>query len=143
MKIGLVVAAAIVVLRIILEQAGAPEAVNNIFGVAWLYFLMPILFANAIAASDHPRPYKALLKDVLLFGVFTRLMVMVTYMLAYALRWSAPRFVNVERDFVQGFFLIPIGAALIWILMATAIGMIIGSIVFLVKRKKPAPAPAA
>jgi len=76
MKAGVLVAACIIVVRIILEQFGAPESVNNIFGVAWLYLIFPVLFALRIAASGEPGPFKALFKTLLLFGVYTRLMVM-------------------------------------------------------------------
>ncbi|MBP1600223.1 MAG: hypothetical protein H6Q06_374, partial [Acidobacteria bacterium] len=92
MKAGVLVAACLIVVRIILEQSGAPESVNNIFGVAWLYLVFPVLFALRIAASGEPGPFKALFKTLLLFGVYTRLMVMASYMLAFLFKWQAPRF---------------------------------------------------
>lgn len=149
MQWGLVIAVAIIVVRIALEQAGAPEAINNIFGVAWLYFVFPVLFALSIRAREYASPYKSLLKDVLFFAVYTRVMVMVTYMLAYLLRWNAPRFLldrggNVGNNVSvgMGLFFIPVRNALIWIIMATVVGMIMGSITLLLKRKTPTPATA-
>ena len=92
MRWGVLIAAAIIVVRIALEQGGAPESINIIFGVAWLDFILPVLFALKIRAKNDIAPYKSLLKDVVLFGIYTRLMVMVTYMLAYFLKWKVPRF---------------------------------------------------
>jgi len=149
MKAGLLVAACIIVVRIILEQLGSPEWVNNIFGVAWLYLLFPFLFALRIAASGEPGPFKRLFTTLMLFTVYTRIMVMVTYMMAYLLKWQAPRFSmkmggNVGPDVgaFQGLVFIPVRNALIWIVMATALGMILGGIVLFVKRKSAPPAQA-
>ena len=149
MKAGVLVAACIIVVRIILEQMGSPESVNNIFGVAWLYLIFPVLFALNISASGEPGPFKALFKTLLLFGVYTRLMVMATYMMAYLLKWQAPRFStkmggNVGPDVgaLQGLLLIPVRNALIWIVTATVVGMIIGGAVLFAKRKGTPPAKA-
>lgn len=149
MKAGVLVAACIIVVRIILEQFGAPESVNNIFGVAWLYLVFPVLFALRIAASGEPGPFKALFKALLLFGVYTRLMVMASYMLAFLFKWQAPRFslkmggnVGPDVSALQGLLVIPARNALIWIVMATVLGMIIGGIVLFTKRKPAPPAQA-
>ena len=149
MKAGVLVAACIIVARIILEQFGAPESVNNIFGVAWLYLVFPVLFALRIAASGEPGPFKALFKTLLLFGVYTRLMVMASYMLAFLFKWQAPRFslkmggnVGPDVSALQGLLVIPVRNALIWIVMATVLGMIIGGIILFRKRKPAPPAQA-
>ncbi len=141
MRWGLVIAAAIIIARIILEQAGAPETVNLIFGVAWLYFIWPVLFAAGIRTRNEQRPYRRLLKDVFLFLLYTRLMVMFTYMLAYVFRWSSPRFkypggnVGENVDLWTGLLLIPLRNLLLWIVTAGVIGMIIGSLTLLLTRK--------
>ena len=149
MKAGVLAAACIIVVRIILEQLGAPESVNNIFGVAWLYLVFAVLFALRLAASGEPGPFKALLKALVLFGVYTRLMVMVTYMIAYQLKWQAPRFgmqmggnVGPDVGLLQGLLVIPVRNALIWIVMATVVGMIIGGGVLFAKRKASPPSQA-
>ena len=149
MKAGVLVAACIIVVRIILEQFGAPESVNNIFGVAWLYLVFPVLFALRIAASGEPGPFKTLFKTLLLFGVYTRLMVMASYMLAFLFKWQAPRFslkmggnVGPDVSALQGLLVIPVRNALIWIVMATVLGMIIGGIILFRKRKPAPPAQA-
>jgi hypothetical protein len=141
MRWGLVLAVAIIVLRIVLEQAGAPEKLNFICGVAWLYFVIPVLFALSLRAHSAASPFKNLLKDVFIFVLCTRVMVMVTYMLAYAFQWKPLRFAypggNVGENVGvwTGLFLIPLRNVLIWVVMATVLGMIIGSIALLVKRK--------
>jgi hypothetical protein len=138
---GVIIAAAIIVVRIVLEQAGVPNSIDKIFGVAWLYFIFPILFAFGIRARGEASPYKRLLIDILLFAVYTRVMVMITYMLAYIFNWSAPRFIypggNVGGNvgIWNGIFLIPLRNVFIWVVMIIIIGMIIGSITILLKRK--------
>ncbi len=148
-KAGLLVAVCIIVVRIILEQLGAPESINNIFGVAWLYLVFPVLFALRVVASGEPGPFKALFRTQLLFVTYTRIMVLVTYMMAYLLKWQASRFSvkmggNVGPDVgaFQGLVFIPVRNALIWIVMATVLGMIIGGVVLFAKRKSTPPAQA-
>ena len=133
-RLPLIIAAIVVVVRVVLEQIGAPSGVNQVFGVAWLYLLVPIYFGVNLAAAD--RPYKSLLKTLLCFVAYTRLMVMATYIAAYLLNWTAPRF-SVEGGGVvgegvtalQGLLLIPVRNLLIWIVLGTLVGMIIGSVV--------------
>ena len=150
MRVGLILAAVIVVLRIVLEQVGTPDKVNMIFGVAWLYFLLPICFALRIASTQESSPFKGLFMDVLLFAVWTRLMVMATYMIAYFLKWNAPRFsvkmggnVGENVSFLSGFVFIPVRNALIWIVMATVVGMILGGITLAIAKKSAPPATAS
>jgi hypothetical protein len=142
MMTGVVVAAAIVALRVILEQAGAPNKANMVFGVVWLYFLLPICLALRIASSGETGPYKGLFKDVILFGVYTRLMVMVTYVAAYFLKWNAPRFrtdhggnVGENVSLLKGVLFIPVVNAAIWVVSAAVIGMIIGGITLAIARR--------
>jgi hypothetical protein len=87
--------------------------------------------------------------DVLLFGVYTRVMVMVTYMAAYVLKWQAPRFsvsmggnVGPDVSALQGLLVIPLRNALVWVVFAVVAGMIIGGITLYAKTKKPAAPPA-
>ncbi len=149
MRVGIILAGAIVVLRVILEHAGAPHSINTIFGVAWLYFLLPVCFALRIASSREASPFKGLFLDVLLFGVYTRLMVMATYIIAYFLRWTAPRFTlrgggnvgeNVSK--LQGILVIPLRNAATWVVFVVVVGMIIGGITLAIARKSSPPATA-
>lgn len=147
MKWVTIVAAIIIVVRIVLEQASAPGTVNFIFGVAWLYFILPVLFALSIRMKACAGPYWILLKDVFLFAVYTRVMVMITYMLAYVFKWKAPRFsagmggnVGDNIDALTGLLIIPLRNVAYWIIMAVIVGMIVGSATLLLKRKASAPA---
>jgi hypothetical protein len=149
MRLGLILAAVVIVLRIVLEQAGAPEKLSFFCGVAWLFFIFPVLFALSIRAHNVASPFKSLLKDVLLFVLCTRVMVMITYMLAYIFSWKASRFafpagtVGENVSVWAGMLFIPLRLLLIWTVMATILGMIIGSITLLLKRKGSSPAAAA
>ncbi len=144
-RVPLIIAAIVVVVRLVLEQVGAPSDVNQIFGVAWLYLLVPIYFSMNLAAADSP--YKSLFKTLLRFVAYTRVMVLATYIAAYHFKWTAPRFSAEEGGVVgegvtplQGLLVIPVRNLLIWIVMGTLVGMIIGSVVVAVKRRGTAPA---
>jgi hypothetical protein len=150
MKRLLMVAALIVVLRVVSEQIGAPEAVNFIFGVAWLYFIVPFFFAQSIAKSGVARPYLELFKKLFMFSLFTRLMVLPTYWLAYAFQWTAARFrldaggvVGEGVTPFQGYLVIPALNGLSWIIFAVLVGMLFGGVTLLVRRRKMAKAAAA
>jgi hypothetical protein len=143
MKWWLIIAAIVIVVRIILEQIGSPEVVNNIFGIAWLYFIIPFFFAARIHKSGDPKPYKTLFKNLLLFSIYTRLMVMVTYALAYAFQWTAPRFslamggvVGEGVTPIQGYLWYPVRNAIVWIVFAVVLGMILGGVSLLIRRRK-------
>ncbi len=149
LKWGTILAAVIIVVRIVLEFAGAPGTINFILGVAWLYFILPVLFALSIRAKAYASPYKTLLKDVFLFAVYSRVMVMITYMLAYVFKWPAPRFsangggtVGDNISALMGLLVIPLRNAAIWVIMALVVGMVVGSITLLLKRKTSATAAA-
>ncbi len=146
-KIPLILAAVIIVVRIGLEEVGAPGAVTNILGVNWLYLLVPIYFAFAIAGGGDPHPYKQLLKTQFVFVFLSRLMILVTYVLAYPLGWSAVRFSVAggggvgHESALQGMVLIPLFGLVVGTIIGTIIGMIIGSITLAIKRRM-APASA-
>lgn len=147
----LVVAAVLVVVRLLLEQAGSPATVNNVFGVAWLYFIVPFYFAFRIAGSSEPKPYVALLKTLLLFVLLTRVLVAPTYWLAYAFSWEAPRFALEQGGVVgdgvtalQGYVVIPLRNLAIWTVAGTVVGMVLGGTALAVlRRRSPAPSPGA
>ena len=101
LKWPLIITFGVIVVRIILEETGAPRAINTIVGVVWLQLLVPVYFGLVLAnRQDLPR-YVTLAKLVVLYALFTRLMVLVSYSLAYVFQWSAPRF-NVEGGGVVG-----------------------------------------
>src|SRR3989442_15025113 len=83
LKWPLIIAAFLVVVRVVLERAGAPETINNIFSVVVFYVLIaPLYFAFRIAGSGIAAPYKNLLKTTALFTALARSMVIPTYWLA-------------------------------------------------------------
>src|SRR5437870_5488302 len=102
LKWPLIIAAVVVVLRIVLERAGAPEALNNVISVVVLYVLIfPLYFAVRIAKSEVARPYVTLLKTTALYTALARSMVIPTYSLADIYQWPHPRF-SVAHNCVVG-----------------------------------------
>jgi len=142
-KVPLIIAAILVVGRVLLERAGAPETINNLLSVVVLYVLVvPLYFAFRIAKTGVPHPYTTLLKSTALFTAMARAMVIPTYWLAYAYQWPQARFSTAAGGNVGpgitplwGYVLIPIGAALLWILISLVVGGGLGSILIAVKRK--------
>ena len=143
LKWPLVIAAFLVVVRVVLERAGAPSAVNNMVSVVVFYVLIaPLYFANRIAKSDVEHPYRTLLKKTALFTALARAMVIPTYWLAYIYQWPEFRFSvagggNVGPGVTPfvGFVGIPLGAAIVWIIISLIVGGGLGSILISVRRK--------
>jgi hypothetical protein len=143
LKGPLVIAAIVVIARILMERAGAPEALNNVLSVVVLYVLIcPLYFAYCIAKSNVARPYSALLKTTALYTALARAMVIPTYWLAYIYQWPQGRF-SVQQGGVvgpgvtplRGFLLIPLLAAAAWIIVSLIVGGGFGSILIAIKRK--------
>jgi hypothetical protein len=150
LKWPLLIAAALVILRVVSEQLGAPEPVNFLFGVAWLYFIVPFYFASVIAKGGVARPYLELCKKLFFFSLYTRLMVLPTYWLAYAFQWSAIRFrldaggvVGEGVTPLQGYFTLPVVNGLSWVPFAVIVGMILGGVALYLRRRKMAEVAAA
>ena len=143
LKWPLIIAAFLVVVRVILERAGAPETVNNIFSVVVFYVLIaPLYFASRIAGSGITAPYKTLLKTTALFTALARAMVIPTYWLAYMYQWPQYRFsvagggnVGPGVSPLMGYVGIPLVAAAVWILISLIVGGGLGSILIAVKRR--------
>jgi len=134
----------VIVVRVLLEEMGAPGALSNIFSVAWLAFLIPIYFAVGMAASGEAHPYKALIKLIVLYGVGVRLMVAVSYSLAYAFAWSAPRFsgggvIGEEVTALQGLLLTPAFNLVPGLIMAIGSGLLVGPATLAIRRKMLKP----
>ena len=142
-KVPLIIAAILVVGRVLLERAGAPETINNLLSVVVFYVLVvPLYFAFRIAKTGVPHQYSTLLRSTALFTALARSMVIPTYWLAYAYQWPQARFSTAAGGNVGpgitplwGYVLIPIGAALLWILVSLVVGGGLGSILIAVKRK--------
>ncbi len=148
MKWPLLIAAILVILRVVSEQLSAPEAINRIFGVTWLYFLVPIYFALKIAATNDAQPYKTLFIKMAIFVALVRLMVIPAYWLAYKFNWNASRFDAEQGGVVgdgisplSGYVLIPLGAFLFWLVAATLAGGGLGALMIAWKRRGVAENP--
>jgi hypothetical protein len=143
LKWPLIVAAVLVIARIVSEQAGAPNMVNNLFSVVVLYLIIaPLYFAFQIVKIHPAHPYKTLLKITALFTALARSMVIPTYWLAYLYQWPQARFSAAQGGVVgpgvttiRAFVFIPMVAAAGWILASLIVGGGIGSIVIALKRK--------
>src|SRR2546425_4805336 len=109
LKWPLILAAVVVVLRVLVEQSGAPDGVANLLSVVGLHFLIgPVYFAIRIAKSGVSGPYAKLFKLVTLYVVLTRAMVLPTYWLARIYEWPQPRFGGLAGpDAFTGYFTIP------------------------------------
>lgn len=139
LKWPLIVAAAIVVLRVAVERAGAPDSVANMLSVAVLHTLLgPLYFAVRIARNPVERPYLSLFKLVTVYVVLTRMMVLPTYWLARVYKWTQSRFEGLWGPDVSPFFgyiTLPFLTAGFWIVGSIVLGGAIGSIVIAVIRR--------
>ena len=134
LKWPLIVTFGVIVVRIVLEEFGAPQAINTIVGVVWLQLLVPVYFGLVLANSTNLPRFVTLAKLVVLYALCTRLMVLASYSLAYVFQWSAPRF-SVEGGGVvgegvtplQGLFLTPALNQVFWVIGGVVIGMLLGS----------------
>src|SRR5262249_20400596 len=132
LKWPLIIAAVVIVLRVVVEQAGAPDAVSNLVSVVALHFVLaPLYFAIRIGASDQPSPYWTQIKLVGLYVVLVRLMVLPTYWLARIYGWQQPRFSGLSGPDVsafRGFIGVPVVTGIIWVVMSSISGAVLGGI---------------
>jgi hypothetical protein len=139
LKWPLLIAAVVVILRVVVERSGAPDAAANLLSVVALHFLIgPVYFAIRIAKSGVSRPYATLLKFVTLYVVLTRAMVLPTYWLARIYGWTQPRFNGLagpDVTFFTGYIAIPFATAAIWIVASVIFGGVLGSIVVAITRR--------
>jgi len=147
LKWPLIVAAAVVVLRVVVEQSGAPNSVSNIISVVALHLvIVPLYFAIRIAKSGLMHPYVTQVKLVALYVVLTRAMVLPTYWLARIYGWSQPRFAGLSGPDVSpltGYIIVPFATAAVWIIASTVVGTVLGSIVIaVIGRSATKPAAA-
>jgi len=136
----LIVAAIVVVLRVVTERAGLPDTVNNLLSVAVLHtLLVPLYFAIRIGNNGVSRPYATLFKLVAVYAVLTRLMIIPTYWLARVYEWTQPRFAGTWGPDVNpfvGYVGVPFVTAAFWIVASIVIGGAIGSIVIAFSRRR-------
>jgi hypothetical protein len=143
MKWPLLIALAVVVVRVLLEQIGVPETTTNYVSAVALHLLIfPLYFAVRIGGSHLPHPYTTLLKTIAVYSLLVRAMIMVTYWLAYFFQWPQSRFSVAAGGVVgegigplQALVIRPVVAALAWVVGSVIVGGLLGSIVIAVRRR--------
>ena len=130
LKWPLIVAAIVVVLRVIVERAGAPAAVSNMLSVAALTTVLgPLYFALQIGLAAKPRPYLMLTQLIFIYAVCARAMVLPTYWTARMFHWTESRFAGVDApNPLVGFIALPLITAAFWIGASMVTGSAIGFI---------------
>ena len=128
LKWPLIVAAIVVVLRVIVERAGAPPVVSNLLSVAALTTVLgPLYFALQVGLARKPRPYLMLTQLVLIYVVCARAMVLPTYWAARIFGWTESRFGGVDApNPLVGFIALPLLTAAFWIVASMVSGCAIG-----------------
>jgi len=138
LKWPLIVAAVVVVLRVIVERAGAPAAVSNMLSVAALTTVLgPLYFALQIGLAGKPRPHRMLIQLIFIYAVCARAMVLPTYWAARMLNWTEPRFAGVDApNPLVGFIALPLITAVFWIGASMVTGSVIGFITLAIMRSR-------
>ncbi len=138
LKWPLIVAAIIVVLRVIVERAGAPAAVSNMLSVAALTTVLgPLYFALQIGLAGKPRPHWMLIQLIFIYAVCARAMVLPTYWAARMFNWTEPRFAGVDAtNPLVGFIALPLITAVFWIGASMVTGSVIGFITLAIMRSR-------
>lgn len=140
LKLPLLVAAIVVVLRVIAERAGAPDLVSNLLSVAALHtLLVPLYLAVQIGRNIKQPAYAMLIKLIFLYAVVVRAMVLPTYWLARIFNWPEPRFYGLAGPDVTpltGFITIPFATAAFWIGASVVIGGAIGAAALAIVRMR-------
>src|SRR5438094_2201792 len=138
LKWPLIVAAVVVVLRVIVERAGAPAAVSNILSVAALTTVLgPLYFALQTGLARKPHPYLMLIRLILIYAVCARAMVLPTYWAARMFNWTESRFAGVDApNPLVGFIALPLITAVFWIAVSMVTGSAIGFITLAIVRSR-------
>jgi hypothetical protein len=140
LKWPLIVAAVVVVLRVLNERAGGPPALSSALSVVALHTLLaPVYFAIRIAGSGAERPYAALLKLILVYALWTRAMLIPVYWLARIFQWPESRFEGLwgpRANAFVGFIAVPFLTALFWIVASVVVGGAIGAGLIAVMRSR-------
>jgi hypothetical protein len=137
LKGPLIVAAVVVVGRVVTERLGAPQRVNDWISAAALTCLIgPAYFAMKIARSGATRPYSTQLKATALYAVLVRAMLLPVYWLAFYLSWPEPRFfAPPDAGPFMGYIALPFGTAAFWIVASVIAGGILGALIIALGRR--------
>ncbi len=141
-KIPILIALAVTVVRATVEAFGAPAAVSTILGVAWLHMLFPVYFAMKILQLGFEKPFITLIKTTVMWAVPVRVAVAITYVLAYVYQIDSVRFQTASLGPVgegvtplEGYLLLPLLNFGSWMIGAVILGAITGGITLIVKRR--------
>jgi hypothetical protein len=138
----LIIAAVVVVLRVVAERAGAPNAVSNALSVVALHTILgPLYFGLQVGLGAFPSPYSLLIKLIAVYAVSTRVMILPAYWLARIFAWPESRFAGLSGPNVSpfvGFIAIPLLTAGFWIVASLVVGSVIGAATLALVRKSRA-----
>jgi succinate dehydrogenase hydrophobic anchor subunit len=139
LKGPLILAAIVVILRVVVERAGVPSWMSNaLSAVALICLVGPIYFAIKIAGSGNPRPYSTQFKTTALYAVLVRAMILPAYWLAFAFGWQDQRFAipsELGNSALAGYVIVPGVTAIFWIITATIVGGALGSLIIAIRRR--------
>jgi len=140
LKWPLIVAALVVVLRVVVERAGVPNSVANLLSIAALITVLgPLYFAVRVSRTNTDRPFAMLVKLILIYAVCARAMVLPTYWLARIYNWPQSRFAGLAGPNVTpfvGFVTVPVITGLFWIVASLVIGSAVGGITLAMARSR-------
>lgn len=144
LKFPLIVAAVVVVLRIIVERTGGSPAIANALSIAALHTVIaPIYFAIRLATAGAGRPYGSLFRLILIFAVVTRAMLIPVYWLGRIYQWPENRFNGLFGPNIgplEGFVIVPFATAAIWIVSSIVVGGAIGAAILAILGRSKAAA---
>src|SRR5436190_20232169 len=93
LKWPLIIAAIIVVVRVIFERMGVPETVNNLLSIAAMHtVIVPVYIAIQLGRRNAERPFFSLFLQIAVYAVLTRLMILPTYWAGRIFHWTNNRF---------------------------------------------------
>ncbi len=148
-KVPILIALVVTVIRFSVEASGAPTAVSMVFGVAWLHILFPVYFAIRILELGFEKPFVTLIKTTVMWAVPVRVAIAITYVLGYvyqidSLRFQAEALGPVGEGItpLQGYLLLPLLNFGSWMLAAVILATITGGITLKVKQRSAAKSVA-
>jgi hypothetical protein len=140
LKWPLIIAAVVMVLRVVNERAGGSPILSSTLSVVALHTLLaPIYFAIRLAGSGSERPFAALLKLILIYVLWTRAMLIPVYWLARIFEWPEARFEGLwgpRSNALVGFIAVPFLTALFWIVASVVVGGAIAAGVLAIMRSR-------
>jgi hypothetical protein len=137
LKWPLVVAVIVVVGRVLSEQAGVPDSINNLLSAVVLHAVIaPVYLAIRIATGGISKPYLAQFALTGIYVVLVRALLIPTYWLARVYKWPQPRFYGLaDASPFIGYVALPFGTAAFWIVASLIFGGLLGSLIIAVMRR--------